>query len=380
MKIALVLDRFDPRGGGLEKWTAGFACHLTDAGHDVHVLTFEQAEHVLPVTVHILPPARGVLDRARQVELGVALLRPDMAHDTGVSWSGDIFHPQTGSRLASLDQFLASLPFILRIKTRISPNMRKLRRDLARLEEVQMARARRVVAVSRSLRARFAERHALPESRIAVIPNGAETTRFAAAAIAPMREAERARLGLKRAEVLFLLVAHNLKLKGLDIALAAMASLAANGCDARLAVAGGSPGRAWRRLANRLGLARRVLFLGPVDAMEALFAAADCCVHPTRWDACSLSTIEAMAAGLPVITTAMNGASELITHGETGFVMADPDDVASLAGFMRILMDEDVRRRMGNKAGDAASHFDVTGNYRAVEALMLSMGTRAGSA
>ncbi len=159
-----------------------------------------------------------------------------------------------------------------------------------------------------------------------------------------------------------------------------MASLAADGCDARLAVAGGSPGRAWRRLANRLGLARRVLFLGPVDAMEALFAAADCCVHPTRWDACSLSTIEAMAAGLPVITTAMNGASELITHGETGFVMADPDDVASLARFMRILMNKDVRRRMGNKAGDAASHFDVTGNYRAVEALMLSMGTRAGSA
>ena len=59
--------------------------------------------------------------------------------------------------------------------------------------------------------------------------------------------------------------------------------------------------------------------LGPVENMAPIFAAADVFMHPTWWNACSLSTIKAGVAALPVITTAVKGASELIEGGRISF-------------------------------------------------------------
>jgi UDP-glucose:(heptosyl)LPS alpha-1,3-glucosyltransferase len=96
-------------------------------------------------------------------------------------------------------------------------------------------------------------------------------------------------------------------------------------------------------------------------------------VHPTRWDACSLVTIEGLAAGLPVITTAMNGASELITDGRSGFVLPDPEDVPALAASMRQLLDPGRRRCIGAAARQMAVHHDSRDNFRAVEELLLEV-------
>jgi UDP-glucose:(heptosyl)LPS alpha-1,3-glucosyltransferase len=140
--------------------------------------------------------------------------------------------------------------------------------------------------------------------------------------------------------------------------------------DVHLAIAGSAPDAEWIRLAAESG--ERIRFLGPIDDMAPLFAAADALVHPTRWDACSLSTIEAGAAGLPVITTAKNGAAELIRDGETGFVLADPEDVAMLAERMRRLLDPALRRRMGAAAREASQGHDVRANHEAVLSVLLA--------
>src|SRR5205085_11435910 len=140
--------------------------------------------------------------------------------------------------------------------------------------------------------------------------------------VAPLRSEARRDLDLAGATV-FLGSAHNMSLKGMDIALRAMAVLVAEGRDVRLLLAGAPPDRIWLERAAPLG--DRVRFLGLVEDMAKLFAAADVLVHPTRWDACSLSTIEAGAAGLPVITTVRNGAAELIRDGVTRLVLPDPE-------------------------------------------------------
>lgn len=170
---------------------------------------------------------------------------------------------------------------------------------------------------------------------------------------------------------MFLGAAYNLRLKGMDTAIRALAAMRATGADVRLVVAGGKPNGYWNRLIAGLGLQDRVHMLGPVEDMAPLFAAADVYVHPTRWDACSLSTIEAGAAALPVITTAMNGASELIEHGRTGFVLSDPEDVGALAACMQRLLAADIRRSIGQAVLKASKAHDIQTNLGLVEAVLM---------
>ena len=88
-------------------------------------------------------------------------------------------------------------------------------------------------------------------------------------------------------------------------------------------VSGQGDVRSYRRLAVQLGVADRVRFLGRRADVEALHAAADLLVVPTRYDPFANAVLEGMASGLPVATTPENGVSELIEHGKNGFIYDD---------------------------------------------------------
>ncbi len=369
MKFALVADRFDPLAGGREQWTVGLAAHLLGRGHEVHVVAFCEANHGLPVRCHILPYARRMLARAQSVAAMIGTLKPDVVHDGGTSWSGDVFQPHTGSCLLSEASLLAAQSRMYRLRAAMSPRAWRYRWHMARLEHLQVHNATRIVALSRRLRGLLAERHGVPPDRITVIPNGVDTQRFAPARLAGGRLPVRRALGLGDG-TLFLAVAHNLRLKGVDNAMRALAVLRREGADVQLAIAGGGADPFWTGLATQLGVGDRVHFLGPVRDVAQPFAAADVLVHPTRWDACSLATLEGLAAGLPVITTAVNGASELIAHGQSGFVLPDPEDVSALTMHMRLLLDSDTRRCIGAAARATALQHDSRDNFLAVEELL----------
>jgi UDP-glucose:(heptosyl)LPS alpha-1,3-glucosyltransferase len=370
MRVALVLENFDPRAGGLEKWTASLAAFLLGRGHDVHVLAFGQANHTLPVKMTILPPMSGLWQRAEAVATALRDLPVDVVHDTGLGWSGDIYHPQTGSRLLSQARLIATQPPFHRLRAAISPASIRWRRQMAQLEQRQIRDASAIVAVSRLVRSRLCAQHGLREDQLTVIPNGVETARFAHDRLDPLRREARAKIGAGDS-VLFLASAFNMHLKGVDTAIRALGVLTSAGADARLAVAGARADDKWHRLAADRGVKDRVAFLGPVGDMIPLFAAADALVHATRWDACSLSTIEGQAAGLPVITTATNGAAELIVDGLTGYVLPDPEDMVALSARMRALLDPMIRRRVGEAARKAAAAYDLNINLAAVEQVLL---------
>ena len=375
MKIGLVLERFDPSAGGLERWTFGFAQFLVAQGHEPHVLAFEAVADP-PAPVHLLGPAGTILARARSVDAGVAALGADVVLDTGTGTAGDVFMPCTGSRRWSQRRLVATHSRLMRMRAALSPKSRAIDLSLLRLERAQVRKARHIVAVSTLVRDLLVRQHETDPARITVVPNGVEIRRFAPEVLAPLREHKRAELEVGEG-VLFLGSAHNMWLKGMDTAIRALDLLAFEEQDVHLAIAGSTPDAAWSRMAEENGT--RIHFLGPVEDMLPLFAAADALVHPTRWDACSLSTIEAGAAGLPAITTARNGAAELIRDGETGFVLDDPEDVGALAGRMRLLLDPGLRARMGNAARRASRGQDVAVNFERVLAI-LAANSRAGNA
>jgi UDP-glucose:(heptosyl)LPS alpha-1,3-glucosyltransferase len=109
--------------------------------------------------------------------------------------------------------------------------------------------------------------------------------------------------------------------------------------------------------------ANRVWHAGPTGDVAPFYRAAAALVHPTYYDPCSLVTLEALACGLPVVTTAHNGAAELIAGTGAGAVVASPDDVPELARALRRVLERGEQARREARAVAAAHpwqwHFEA---------------------
>ncbi len=120
------------------------------------------------------------------------------------------------------------------------------------------------------------------------------------------------------------------------------------------AVIGSTQNSPYPILAKNLGLENRVHFLGYRRDVPDLMRGADFFVFPSRYEACSLVLLEAIASGLPIITARTAGGSEIITP-DCGIVLNAPDDTSVLAGFMRMMaLQPDKRKQMGLAARETA--------------------------
>jgi UDP-glucose:(heptosyl)LPS alpha-1,3-glucosyltransferase len=118
------------------------------------------------------------------------------------------------------------------------------------------------------------------------------------------------------------------------------------------------------------GLDGRVHFLPPRQDVEFYYAAADAYVGPSLEDTFALPPQEAMACGMPVIVSANNGTSEIITHGKDGLILADPSDVNSLTNLiLQIFEDPALCARLGKRAAETALQFTWERNARDLTAL-----------
>jgi glycosyltransferase involved in cell wall biosynthesis len=117
-----------------------------------------------------------------------------------------------------------------------------------------------------------------------------------------------------------------------------------------LVVVGNTERSPYPQLAEKLGLGDRVHFLGYRRDISELMKAVDLFVFPSRYEACTLVLLEAMASGLPVITAVATGGAEIVTD-ECGIVLSDTEDVAALADAMTVLSND---RALRDKMGKAA--------------------------
>jgi UDP-glucose:(heptosyl)LPS alpha-1,3-glucosyltransferase len=359
MRLAVNFRRVDPARGGAETYVADLCRRLVRAGHRVDLYAHRWAEDALPPEVRrVRVEATGWTRWQRTWSFAVnseAALRR-ASHDCTIglidTWHQDVLIPQGGVHGASLEANARRFApgwrrWLYRAAKRANPKA-ALHREIER-RQYDPARGTRVVAVSGMVRGHLERFHGVPPERVRVIPNAIDADRLRVDDPAAVRRAFRARQGLAEGDLVALFAGHNFRLKGLPALLSALELRLRRTPTARpihLLVCGGGRLEPFRALAARLGLAETVRLIGFAPDIRACYHASDFFVLPTYYDPCSLVVFEALACGLPVITTACNGAGELITEGREGFVVTSPDATAHLADVLDRMADDPSRKVM----------------------------------
>jgi glycosyltransferase involved in cell wall biosynthesis len=183
------------------------------------------------------------------------------------------------------------------------------------------------------------------------------------------RDEARAALGVREQEIAVFFVGNEFHRKGFKQLLEALAAVR----DARVSlhVIGRKPPSSYEGMIERLGLRETVHYHGAVSDLGWWYAGADLLVLPTQYEPFGLVIVEALASGVPVITTSRAGASPAIAHGKTGLIQNDPYDVGELAMLIEAAMEADLES-WGTEAAGSVSAFERDTVMARVEHVLLS--------
>lgn len=206
-------------------------------------------------------------------------------------------------------------------------------------------------AAAQDIRDRFG-----PRDHLSIAYYGVDSVQFAPGRRRELRKGARVALGLSEEDFVILLIGNDWRKKGLQCLLQAVSLLKSP--QVQLLVAGTDVETVYQESINKLGLAGRVTFLPPREDVEFYYAAADAYAGPSLEDTFSLPPAEAMACGLPSITTRAAGVSEIIHHGEDGLVLENAADSKTLSEWLgRLATDAEWRDRLGAAAALTAAKY-----------------------
>ena len=354
MRLGIVRQRYTPFGGA-ERFVERAIDALLERGVRVSIYTrkWPQARsgRVEPVVCN--PFYLGSLWRdasfASAVRAALARDRPDVVQSHERIEGCDIFRAGDGVHRVWLDERLRTGGRSARLRIAANPYHRYMQDAEARMFGSPSLKA--VICISQMVRDDIRRYFPLPEEKLHVIYNAVDPHEFSPAVRAD-RVATRAALGLTDDDVAFLLVGSDYARKGVATAIRALARLPR---EARLVVVGKdkAPERSVR-LAHRAGVGERVIFAGPHKDPRPYLGAADAFVLPTIYDPLSNAVLEALACGLPVVTSQRCGAGELVVAHGAGWT-CDAIDDAAFADAMRALLDAGNRTRLAARAIDAVA-------------------------
>jgi UDP-glucose:(heptosyl)LPS alpha-1,3-glucosyltransferase len=314
-RIALAVFRLNP-AGGLEQHALRLAAILVRRGCQVTVATTRPPTAAPPgVEIELIAP-RGRSNHGRLAAF---------AEDAAGAMAGRFDRTVAFHAIPGFEAIFCADP------SRAAPTGARRwlprYRTYAELERRALAgRAGPVLMLSSAQLEAFAANHPAARSRLRLLPPTVDRLRADPNAATPAaRKAARGSLGLGEAPV-WLWLGLQPRTKGLDRVLRALPAAQA----ARLLVCGLDPasrgGADALRLATRLGVENRVRWLGFVDdqGLAEAMAAADLLTHPSRADVTGTVILEAMASGLPVVTTAVCGYGEHVVAADAGLVLTEP--------------------------------------------------------
>jgi L-malate glycosyltransferase len=345
MKIGIVCY---PTHGGSGVVATELGAGLAERGHSVHIISYAipfrfQAFH-RNLSYHEVEVTAYPLFRYPPYDLALAGTILDVAHQNGL----DIIHAHyaiphaISGHLAR--EMLGEAGATVRLVTTLHGTDITIigqQRVFQRVTNFGISRSDGVTCVSDELRQRVLREFECGSVEVEVIPNFVDTQRFRPGADA----ARRAQLA-RPEESIVIHVSNFREVKRPRDVVKAFASATAE-MAARLVLVGDGPELGdCRELARELGIEGRCAFLGTYDAIWELLPLADVFFLPSEYESFGLAALEAMACGVPVVTSNGGGLPEVVEHGVSGF-LHPPGDVDGMAASLRALLtDHDLRARM----------------------------------
>ncbi len=365
MKFAIIRKECSFRMGGAERYAANLCRALATLGHEVHVLAERCDDEIHPALRHV--PIRvnrtsswsKNLSFHRHSQHAAAALGADAVIALSRSFPADAFRVSD-----PLHDYWMSIRYpgrFHRFLQRLNPR----HRAILALEKgiFDPANTRFIITNSQLSKTLIPQSHDYPTERIHVIYNGVDLEKFS-----PATRPE----GDGVPELLF--VGQDFRRKGLAPLIEALGKVKSSGHPFRLRVIGRDKPDVYQNLTAKLGIADRVSFEGPSGAIQHAYQAADLFVFPSLYDPFANVCLEALACGLPVLTTTTNGSSEVIMENEDGFVVAGEmeglaDRLATAITHFCVLPQAE-REAMRARARAKAERFTIEANARAVVELL----------
>lgn len=385
MRIGIDIRVADPQESGQQRYLWRLGSWLGKAGHDVHFLTVreERSETEAPTgtTLHRLGDASRtkVMQTLASLSLDVFLLNPERARRyRGIE--ANVLRPAYGTDQyrQKLRSFRTPAQRAFRLALRSAPWVLAERRWERAFYENRTP-SPEVITQSEYMRAHVLESYRIAEEQVHVVHNAVDTEEFSPARRVADRKEMRSRWSIPDEAFCLLFLGHNFRLKGLWRILDVLPRVR-TGVPIHLLAVGRGTGRGQRRkavsLIRRYGLGDRVTMSGPVRPSVDAFAAADALLHLSWHDSFGFVALEAMACGLPVITTRYVGASEIIEDGISA-LLVDPGDDAEIISAIESLADSDVRDRIGAAAAEVGARHDEAANFGQVLRVLATAHARS---
>ena len=370
LSIVFVRRGYSPTGGA-EAYLKRLARGVIEAGHDVQLVAsndWPDGEWPFGSITHLR--SKSPIEFASELERLRAQLRVDILFSLERVWSCDVYRAGDGVHRAWLER---RRKFELPLK-RFVRSLNSKHQDLLRLEQSLFSggNTKRVIAGSQIVKDEIVNLYGYSADKIDIVRNGVPLEKFR---FGPeLREKSREQLNLKSDQIGLLFAGSGWERKGLLFAIEAAAL-----CKDRkiqLLVAGRGNARLYKTKRLRFWREEPVQFLGEVADMLRIYAAADIFILPTIYDPFSNACLEALACGLPVITTRSNGFSEIIENGVHGSIVDHAGDLLALRDAIRLWSDPSRRAAVRATNSQFAAQFDISQNTNETLAILCSVAKR----
>lgn len=357
MKLAIIRQRYNPHGGA-ERFISRALTALKRQGTTVSLhLIARKWEPIEGIQFHACRPF--YLGRVTR-DLGFALqackitqrLDVDLIQSHERLSCCDIYRAGDGVHREWLKQRSRQLNILGRLLLQINPYHLYVKTAERRVFESKRLKA--VICNSQMVKNEILDYFRIDERKLHVIPNGIDTQAFHSD-LKQQRDQYRKQRQIPLQATVYLFVGSGYQRKGLQQTIEAFANLPP---QAYLVVVGyDKHEQYYRNLAKKLNIDKQVLFFGSQADVKIFYALSDVFVLPTLYDPFPNAVLEAMACGLPIITSKKSGAAEMLAEGTAGFI-CDAWDIENIALAMQQLQDRELADTMGKAARVVAERYD----------------------